>query len=287
MTTKSALVDRLQGIRAKRDGISGIQVPLWPTDTRPLPNAAARGALFTAARYKDERRTYRTELVATTAQYRIHLSGEELRQFDQTVWLQLVHHGRATPAGQMIEATYYGILRSLGLTDTGGNLTRVRASIKRLVAATLWVSRRVDTDNAPMETDDSSDAIELPAEKAYRLIKEFETPGGRGARVPFRYMLDPTIVRLFAANDYSLVDWESRLKLTPMAQWAHSFYHSHARPVPYALETLRALSGAKSELRSFRTTMQNALEQLVAIGFLRDWRIHAGLVHVTRAARQG
>lgn len=283
---------RLRQIQAKHQGASALQVPLWPVQVRPLPNTAARGALFTAANKREPRLQHRKQLVATTAQARIFHTGEELRQFDQTVWLQLVHQARSAPLGSEVESSFYAVLTSMGLSTGGRDSARVRHAIDRMVEATLWVYRRQDSEIAS-----SGWTVEAPADDpqedripAYfngRLVATFRTDGGRSGAASFFYSLDPKIVRLFGVEDYSLVEWEQRLKLSPLAQWAHSFYHSHARPVPYALATLLALSGTRAVQRSFRTSFTNALEQLKDVGFLADYDIRDGLVHVARAARQG
>ena len=92
---------------------------------------------------------------------------------------------------------------------------------------------------------------------------------------------------LFDPQAYSLIHWDTRLSLPPLAKWLHSFYSTHKEPFPFKVETLHKLtaSGAK-ELRTFRAKLKIALALLVECGFFLSARVDlkSDLVVVERAA---
>ena len=68
-----------------------VQLPLWPDAVRRLPNELLRSALFNARNRKQPRAYLKKTDIAVLFEGRITYQGEELRQDDETVWLQLIH----------------------------------------------------------------------------------------------------------------------------------------------------------------------------------------------------
>ena len=77
----------------------GKQLPLWPEGIRCAPNEFLRSALFNARNRNQRRRYLRQETLAIIGSGRITYTGEELRQDDATVWLQLIQMARDTTLG--------------------------------------------------------------------------------------------------------------------------------------------------------------------------------------------
>ncbi|WP_420915446.1 plasmid replication initiator TrfA [Burkholderia glumae] len=71
-----------------------VQLPLWAPRKRGLPNPLARCALFTASGKTEPRIDFKRSVIASLEGYEIAYTGEELRQDDQDVFLQLVHVAR-------------------------------------------------------------------------------------------------------------------------------------------------------------------------------------------------
>ena len=100
--------------------------------------------------------------------------------------------------------------------------------------------------------------------------------------------LERETASLFASDGYTLIDWEQRLGLPPLAKWLHSFYFSHREPFNMKVETLYLLCGSKcKELRAFRFLLKKALAKLVEAGFLTGFSYDpkTDLVAVTRVKR--
>ena len=70
------------------------QLALWPENERGIPNELVRCAVFSAKNRKEKRAVYRANaplIVPVIGGGEVIYIGEELRQDDETVWMQLVH----------------------------------------------------------------------------------------------------------------------------------------------------------------------------------------------------
>ncbi len=104
--------------RAKKTGRvskpAPVQLPLWAPRKRGLPNPLARCALFTASGKTEPRIDFKRSVIASLEGYEIAYTGEELRQDDQDVFLQLVHVARQEDLGTQLQVTVHSILVALG-----------------------------------------------------------------------------------------------------------------------------------------------------------------------------
>jgi hypothetical protein len=240
-----------------------VQLELWSEKVRGLPNTLARCALFTAAGKKEDRTKFSDHIVFSTKGYTLTYSGEELRQDDQDVFLQLVHMTRGVPVGHKLDVTGYEILKGLGWGKGGRDYDRLSESVLRLARS----------------------RIEIVGEALHFVggLLPSMTRVGDAASSRFSLWLDPEVIKLFGDNMYSLVDWSDRLKLSALAKWLHSFYFTHKEPIGYRVETLHKLCGSKSKnLRMFKFKLQKALQELVDCGFLAAFELLGELVTVRR-----
>ncbi len=249
-----------------------MQMDIWPERVRALPNPLARCALFTAAGKKEDRVAFKRTLLASLSDREIHYTGEELRQDDQDVWLQVVHLARVHPAGDRVELTAHAVLMALGWGRSADNYKRLRASILRMTEATVWVT-------SPGQTDGWSGRL---VDKVH--WRDEDNAGS----TTWQIQLDRRIIELFAPNGVSHIEWEQRLTLKPLAKWLHSFYSTHREPHPYRVATLHQLCGSKSaRIAHFRNSLMHSFEELVAVGFLEAFQHDArtDTIAVTRRAR--
>lgn len=256
-----------------------VQLPFWPADIRGLPNAFARSALFNVANArKGARDNLKRKQIAAVRGISIQYTGEELRQDDEDVFLQIVHIARIQELGTEVHFTAYSLLTELGWTKNSGSYKRLIDCLDRLKASSLAVT------------------VELPhgARENYTgsLIRSFawRESGGEVPMRHWRVLLEKEIIALFSPASYSRLDWQLRLKLPPLAKWLHSFYITHKNPYPYKVETLHILTGSEiAEIRKFRYRLKAALELLVERGVLaRAWiDARTDLVMVERAKSLG
>lgn len=252
--------------------VDQMSLPMWPQSQRGMPNSLARSALFSVANTrKGERKHYRRHLIAAVEGLKIEYSGDELRQDDADVWMQITHMARLHPLGTEVEFVAHAMLRELGWTPNVTSYERLRDCLERLKATGVTVSL----------VDDS---------KGYNgsLVRSFAWRDADGPLRMWKVLLEKQIIALFGDTSYSRIDWELRLSLPPLAKWLHSFYIGHATPYRFKVETLHRLCGSEQkQLRNFRASLRNALELLVDKGFLLRANVCArtDLVSVERAPR--
>jgi hypothetical protein len=255
------------------------QIPFWPNDVRGLPNAMARSAMFNVSKGSSGAREHFKMLkIESLSGIEIHFTGEELRQDDEDVLLQLIHLGREADAGHEVSFTGHAMLRELLWDASSKGYDRLIECINRLKANSVQI--RVEDPLNPNGRLGYGGS--LIASFMFRESNENDMSK------EWRVVLDPHIVKLFTPNSYSRVDWATRLRLTPMAKWLHSFYHTHQVPFPMKVETFHTLTGSKAkQLKHFRAGLKTALAELVTEGFLTSWEIcpQTDIVRVVRRAK--
>lgn len=251
------------------------QLPIWPQDVRGMSNALARSALFNVANArKGERANLKRVAIASLQGTTITYTGEELRQDDEDVFLQILHVGRMHPLGTHVQFTANSLLRELGWTSNTSSYRRLVDCLDRLKASSVAVTVQLNDGGRRGYTGS--------------LIRSFrwrEDSDGAPLR-HWEILLEREIVALFGPDSYSRIDWELRLSLPPLAKWLHSFYVTHAQPFPYKVETLYKLTGSEiAQLRQFRYKLKQALALLVERGFLVKASIdpRTDLVNVERS----
>lgn len=222
-----------------------VQLTLWPELVRGTPNEFIRSALFPAIQGKT-RRYIKGELVASLKADNVKFTGLQLDQSDFDVWLQCTHLARVSPFGEKCLFKKNAFLKAIGRSNgkhdyewLDGVLIRLQASFVEVRKGNKWVRFNL------IERVAGDDAAGLVALTVPRPLSE-----------------------LFISNNWTSLEWEQRkaLKGKPLALWLHSFYASHAQPLPIKVETLKDLSGSKTkETRNFKIALKRAFIQLEAI----------------------
>jgi hypothetical protein len=246
------------------------QLPLWPDVVRSLPNEILRSALFNARNRKTARAMMKSEPIAIIGDGRITYRGEELRQDDETVWLQLVHLARQHVVGQLVEFTAHSFCKAIGWSINNKSYNRLKECLQRMQATGLDVySKRLDRGVSlsmiPLfEYEDSEMQKKLPR---------------------WRVRLAPELVDLFGNEHYTRIEWEQRLLLPDgLATWLHGYLASHRVPHPIKIETIAFGSGMNTaDKPELRRLIKTALKNLVNCGFLLSFDVAHDLVTVKRA----
>ncbi len=247
-----------------------IQLPFWPDVTRSLPNEILRSALFSAKNRNAERVMLKSEPIAIIGDGRITYRGEELRQDDETVWLQLVHLARQYLVGQLVEFTPHSFCLAIHWKINKKSYERLKESLRRMQATGLDVyskqlDRGVSLSMIPFfEYEDSETQKKLPL---------------------WRVRIAPELVELFGNDHYTRIEWEQRLRLPDgLATWLHGYLASHRVPHPIKIETVAQGSGMTTANKpELRRLIKRALTNLIECGFLLSFDLANDLVTVKRA----
>jgi hypothetical protein len=247
-----------------------IQLPVWGDSSRGAPNEILRSALFNVRNRTQKRQAFKKVQIAIIGEGEITYTGEELRQDDETVWLQLVHLAREFPLGELVEFTAYSFIKSLGWSNSAKSYKRLRDCLERMQATALTIySKRL------------SEGVSLS------IIPFFAwRQGNNGPPLPkYQVRIAPELVELFSDVRYTLIEWEQRLALPDgLATWLHGYYASHKKPYPIKLATIRDSTGMTIERsQDLKQKVERALKALVEVGFLESWEIKGNLVSVRRA----
>lgn len=246
------------------------QLPLWAEVVRCLPNEILRSALFNAKNRKTPRVYLRQAEIAVVGDGKISYTGEELRQDDETVWLQLLHIAKAVPVGTIVEFTPYNFCKNIGWSISGQSYMRLRESLSRMQATALAVS-----------SNRLKQGVSISMIPFFQWVDE-ET----GTNLPkWSVRIAPDLLKLFGENQFTHIEWKQRLALpTGLATWLLGYFATHREPYAIKFETLRRGSGITTRSGGeLRKLLNVALENLVSVGFIEKFSINGDLVHVERA----
>lgn len=276
----NTLIERVQRIpkRPSTSQPSPVQLPLWisKADERGIPNVIVRSPLFNARNRNQPRKYLREENLPILGddEGTITYTGEELRQDDEVVWLQLIHLARELPPETMVEFKPYGFCRAIGWSLDGSSYKRLRRCLTRLQASSLQIY-----------------SCHLKEGIALSMLPFFEwKDSATGATLKrYRVKIASQLVRLFEGN-YTKMEWEQRKKLPlGLATWLHGFYASHETPFHYRMEKLARGAGLTTCTPSrLRELFEDALKELRRkdIGCLSSSQIVNDCVYVTRVNKR-
>ncbi|HBO0904573.1 TPA: plasmid replication initiator TrfA [Pseudomonas aeruginosa] len=213
----------------------------WREPYRALPNAVLRSALF-AVIGRGQRARLDGISVSSQAGIALTYTGEQLDQSDLDLWAAQLHLLRNHPLDQEMHTSLYALLKGLGITDTGSS----RASLKHRLLRLSSCEITIRTASFVYEGN----------------LTKFNCLDGNK---PLVLSLNPSIIRLFASDQFTLVHWGVRRALSgsPLAQWLHGYYATHAAPYPVRVGTLHKLSGSRTISQSkFLQLLRRALDRL-------------------------
>ena len=250
--------------RARRSRF--VQLSLVP-EFVPAANAAIRARLFTVGTGEREKFNEFRPIASWHKDLEVSYKGEELRQDDCSLWIQLCKLAANDPDFQ-VSCTRYQLLKILKKTDSGKNRKTLREQLDRLFDGKLKI-------------------IFGDVEYQGSILPEFAVDG-KGRIVA---NLSMTISRLLGIHDFTMLNMEVRLALPgPMAQWFHAFLKSQAGPeVAIPWEQIKELSGSKEEdIESFKRNFRKAvLKPLKDVGFVMDAKTKRGNLVVEIDKRKG
>lgn len=247
-------------------------------EQRAAFNELFNSALFNARNRKQPRKYLKEASIPVIGNHRITYTGEELRQDDGTVWLQLVHLAKELPPGNAVEFTPINFLKSINWSTDGRSYNRLQSCLTRLQATSLKIHFV---------------RSELKRCASLSMLPFFEWEDSATGKALSRYQvkIDPALVQLFEGARFTRIEWQQRLALPDgIATWLHGYYASHKVPHPIKLDIIKGGAGITAQRKHLREIVNKALEALKSqeCRFLLDSHIDAdGLVHVVRNNQEG
>lgn len=251
----AALAAGRESSEGKEEKAAFVQLPIWAEPERLSPNATLRSALFGCAR---KRSFVKDEVIASWPDVIIRFSGETFNQFDESVWMQIVHLFRQQeePVDFKVRFKAKPFCRALGRSGkSGGDVSQLRQSLVRLRGGTILISHN-------------------GMEYGGGILNDFTYDEDRAhfvATLNFKYL------HLLNAG-HTRVQWETRKLLpTGIATWMHRYILSHRAtqrsPHRIGIEQLREISGMNSPLKEFRRHLKRTMNLLMDYGIVADWKI--------------
>ena len=246
-------------------------LPHIPHDKRIAPNDLIRSALFTVSNHNAPRAFLKNQKIGSFRSTEIIYTGEELRQDDEDVWLQIIY-AASTEKSNHITFKPYTFLSHLGWAQRTQYCDRLKASLLRLSATALSLYNPFFEKGI-----------------AFSLVRKFEWHTDGEQLRHWSVWIEPEVMRLFGelGKMYSKIHWEQRKKLKPLAKWLHAFYSSHAIPEPIHLDRLMQLCGSKMKtVKHFKSNLRNSMIELVKISFIEPdvYIDENAFLHVTRTS---
>ena len=186
-------VDKIKALQKKSIERNGAFLPKWDAANRAAPNEIVRSALFNARNKTKKREYFKQTEIALIGNGSIKYTGEELRQDDETVWLQVLHLAREHPLEDLIEFSAYSILKSLDWPTTVFYYKKLEECLNRMAATNVIIESK-----------------RLGKSCAVSIIRKYEkSDDGKMWRV----WIEKEMKSLFDGNCYTLSEWEQRLAL--------------------------------------------------------------------------
>lgn len=245
-------------------------LPVWPVQTRGIPNICLRSALFGVIQ-RGRRKAVKGELIASVQGIDIRYTGWRLDQGDFDVLAHALHLVSLQESTKgYVQFTGKGFLRGIGRRAGKSGRDWLKDSFRRLTGSAVEITLEI---KEPFGTKSYT--------YAGSLIDEFYYNSGDHS---YLLKINPKLGKLFDAG-WTQLQWQQRFELkTDLAKWLHGFYASHKIPYPIKVETLRHLCGSScGRLSDFRRKLRRALDELVGIQLLTAWKIDpTDKVHVRK-----
>ena len=239
------------------------QLPAWAEVVRGVPNSLLRSALFGVSK-KREIYSKRT-LIASVDGYEIRFMGFGFNQTDLDTLEGMLHSAMPHPLGKRVEFSVHSFLKSLGRGVGKEQHEQFKEQVIRLMSGVVEI-----TDLKAKKT--------FMGSLVYKAFRDEDTGN-------YVVIFDKDILTLYESG-YSLLDPNIRIALgsNNLAKWLYGNYTSHARPLPYKVETIWQLCRSDTkELWKFRQMLKRALEELQNVGAIDGWMIDENdLVHIER-----
>ena len=240
---------------SSKEAAEVIQLPLWSSLERALPNHLARSSLF-APIARGRRKIYDRERLSSRDDVAIFFSGKQLDMADQDVFLQALQETQRASLGERAYINRAQFLRTIGRRERGkASYIWLHEAFRRLTLAYIEIETR-------------------RYKLGMHLVNDWELDEETGE---YWLSISPKIITLFSRNEFGLIDFDKRKQLAKrvdLAKWLQSYIASHRRGEHrIALKHLKSWSGVGGRMRDFKGSLGEALGELERVGLIKSIRI--------------
>jgi hypothetical protein len=170
-----------------------------------------------------------------------------LNQYDADVFFEALHRARRHPLDT--ECLFKGadFLKAIGRSRNDLNYEDLDESLDRLRRGTLEVEWDMRGERFVFSGGLIASYVRETTSKQYKVT----------------FAAD--VRTLFSHASWTQLEWDERkcLKASPLAQWLHSYFSTHAAPFPVTVAFLHEKSGSPTKLlKHFKTELKNAFASL-------------------------
>ncbi len=291
------------------------QMPLWPDNQRAIANELTRAPLFTCRKHGEPRQHYSNHSLFVLGEGQVTFTGEELRTFDEDIFITLAHAAREFNSDKLIvNISSKDICKLNDLRPSQQYYTEIYKSVQRMRGAVITVfSKRLAKvmrceqalqDGASdevmarlyseLDSDTEGSGIAgymfslISGEPKFQSVKDQTIDNVPQGDLRWEIQLDKRLVSLFAKPYLTLIDFSARKRLSPVAKRLQGYYSSHKQPFDVKIKSLSGLLNLKNSTGfKERQTLNRALNELKENGIISDFQVFKNdkgewLVAVTR-----
>lgn len=267
--------------------MNSVTLPGKPEHTTLIPSELVRCALFNARNKNRAREFMKHRELISIGKQRLEYTGEDLRQDDCDLYLKVIELAaeqyRAEPINAQskihVSFTLYRMAKELGVKKF---CTRRKKAMIESLNRLRFGLIAIQSERILNQTQRKLQTI------SFNLLSDFtltEQQGGPYAGHLVTCELPLALVFLLQGSHHTRILWIQRNALrSPVAKWLINYLSSHREPFPIKLDTVITGAGLLTKDKyEAKRTIQNALRELLSVGFLEQFDIQKGLITVSRA----
>lgn len=242
-------------------------LPFWPERLRCAPNPFVRSSLFSVRNKNKQRQQFHEIDLVTIGTHQITYSGEELRQDDLDVYMQIMHYCRSQTvcrSEKLPTCTFFQkkLCTDLKWPTTGFYYKKIDSTLTRLQQTLLRIKTKKYHKNVSL------------LRKTQKTLTYKAT---------YDIWLEPEIVDLYKRTETTGLNHIKHQLLSPLAKWLNAYLSSHAKPYPILVITVMNTTGCNySRLRDFNLQLKRALKELKNLKLIKSFVIKNGTLEVER-----
>lgn len=249
-------------------------VKAWAKGLRQVPNALIRCGLFTVGNNKNKREFWpagKPVKVATYGSLEVSFQGEELRQDDLDVLLELIYIYQGKPSKSKVDFPPLHLIRDLGWSKNTASYERLKKCILRLQMGVVSITMWVDKQKTEKLTYNGSFI-------RWSAFQEKTTENTELSGKGFWIEMDPNLFKFFDAKSFTRLSWDHRKQIhSPLGKFLHAYFSSHDGRVGTNAKQLMHIAGYRNNradsFRKFKSQVSESLQKLKEIGAIADWTL--------------